>query len=78
MARRGTSSTTATQVLAAMCGRGEALVLGFGDGELVWRLLHSGRRVSARTAQHIINTANVRAADDALFPGAAAQTWRVR
>jgi hypothetical protein len=75
MSRRS-SSTTVTSALAAMRG-GEMLTLAFEDGEPVWRL-GSGRRISSRTAQRVINCADVQSSADALFSGMPAQTYRAR
>jgi hypothetical protein len=69
MTRHGTGQT----VLNAMRLEGEALVLAFENGEPVWRLFNSGRRISAKTAQRIVNRVDV---DDALFPEAPAFLWR--
>jgi hypothetical protein len=57
---------------------GEVLTLAFEAGEPVWRLMHSGRRISPRTAQHIINSADVQPSDDALFADACSQTYTAR
>jgi hypothetical protein len=72
-----TRSGTTQAVLAAMRAEGEALVLSFEVGRPVWRLLSSARRISPRTAQRIVNSVDVSASDDALFPGMPAQTYTV-
>ena len=69
---------TKQAVLHAMRVDGEALTLAFEDGKPVWRLMCSGRRISPRTAQHIINSADVQPSDDALFPDACSQTYTAR
>jgi hypothetical protein len=65
-------------VVDAMRRDGEMLSLSFERGEPVWRLSHSHRRVSSRTAQRIIARTDVRASGDALFAETPAQTYRVR
>jgi hypothetical protein len=57
---------------------GEILALAFEGGRPVWRLLNSGRRISAKTAQRIANRVDVQSSDDALFSGMPAQTYRAR
>jgi hypothetical protein len=69
---------TKQAVLRAMRNEGEVLCLAFENGEPVWRLRFSGRRISSRTAQHIINSADVQPSDDALFPDAGSQTYTAR
>ena len=71
-------SDTKQIVLSAMREEGETLALSFEDNKPVWRLLRSGRRISSRTAQRIVNRVDVRASDDALFSGMPAQTYRAR
>jgi hypothetical protein len=73
-----TRSGTGQAVLSALRFEGEVLALGFEDGRPVWRLLNSGRRVSAKTAQRIANRADVQSTDDALFSGMPAQIRRAR
>jgi hypothetical protein len=57
---------------------GEVLTLTHENGESVWRLLHSGRRISLRTARRIVSAADVQSAGDALFSGMPAQTYIAR
>jgi hypothetical protein len=57
---------------------GEALMLTYENGEAVWRLLHSGRRISPRAAKRIMAAADVRPSDAALFPEMPAQTYVTR
>jgi hypothetical protein len=57
---------------------GEVLTLTHENGESVWRLLHSGRRISSLTANRIICAADVQSAGDALFSGMPAQTYIAR
>ena len=71
-------SDTKQIVLSAMREEGETLALSFEDNKPVWRLLRSGRRISSRTAQRIVNRVDVQSADDALFSGMPAQTYRAR
>ena len=71
-------SDTKQIVLSAMREEGETLALSFEDNKPVWRLLRSGRRISSRTAQRIVNRVDVQASDDALFSGMPAQTYRAR
>jgi hypothetical protein len=68
--------STKQAVLHAMRVGGEALTLAFEDGKPVWRLMCSGRRISAKTAQRVANCADVQSSDDALFSGMPAQTYR--
>ena len=70
--------STKQAVLHAMRVEGEALTLAFEDNKPVWRLLRSGRRISSRTAQRIVNRVDVQSSDDALFSGMPAQTYRAR
>jgi hypothetical protein len=76
MSRRS-SSTTVTWALTAMRDHGEVLTLAFEDGKPVWRL-GSGCRISPRTAQRVINCADVQSSADALFAETPAQTYRAR
>jgi hypothetical protein len=69
---------TRQAVLSAMRNEGEVLTLAFEDGKPVWRLMCSGRRISPRTAQLIINSADVQPSDDALFSDACSQTYTAR
>jgi hypothetical protein len=71
-------SDTKQIVLSAMREEGETLALSFEDNKPVWRLLRSGRRISSRTAQRIVNRVDVQSSDDALFSGMPAQTYRAR
>ena len=71
-------SDTKQIVLSAMREEGETLALSFEDNKPVWRLLRSGRRISSRTAQRIVNRVDVQSFDDALFSGMPAQTYRAR
>jgi hypothetical protein len=74
MTRAGTAQT----LLSAMRDESEALTLSFEEGKPVWRLLNSGRRISAKTAQHIVNRIDVQPSGDTLFPGACSQTYTAR
>jgi hypothetical protein len=73
-----TRHSTGLDVLGALRREGETLTLAFEDDRPVWRLLNSGRRISAKTAQRIANRADVQSADDALFSGMPAQIRRAR
>ena len=73
-----TRHSTGQTVLSALRLEGETLTLAFEDGRPVWRLLSSGRRISPRTARHIINSVGVQSCGDTLFPDAPAQTYRAR
>jgi hypothetical protein len=72
------NSGTKQAILRAMRDDGEVLTLAFEDGKPVWRLVLLGRRISARTARHIINSVGVQPCGDALFPDAPAQTYTAR
>jgi hypothetical protein len=51
-----THSDTEQTVLNAMLDGDEMLTLVFYDGKPIWELMCSGQRISARTAQHIIDS----------------------
>jgi hypothetical protein len=59
-----TRDNTRQAILSAMRNEGECLVLIYENGELVWRLLHSGRRVSPSAVRNIVQHADVRSAYD--------------
>jgi hypothetical protein len=73
-----TRGSTRQAVLGAMRDEGEVLSLAFEDGKPTWRLLNSGRRISAKTARRIVSCVDVQPSDDALFPGMLAQTYVAR
>jgi hypothetical protein len=65
----------AAQALAEM-RHGAVLQLAYYRGEPQWSLSSDGRAIPADVADILTHSAAVVPADDTLFPGSPAQTWR--